>query len=55
MQTETFTLEAFQFMRQWAGYSYRPALETREQGMVRFALELARAERVLRTSPAWVE
>jgi len=53
---QTFTLEGYRFMREHAGSSYRPAVETREQGAVRGALELARAEHALGLEPdAWVE
>lgn len=44
MSSQTFTLEAYQHMREHAGWSYRPSVETAEQGRVRSALERARAE-----------
>lgn len=48
----TFSIEAYQFMREHAGYSYRPTVETPEQGRVRYALELARAEHAARAAGA---
>jgi hypothetical protein len=47
---QTFTLEAYQHMHEYAGWSYRPSIESAEQGHMRSALELARAEFVLRHS-----
>lgn len=54
----TLTLEAFQFMLGHAGYGYDPATETPDQGRVRCALALARAEHALAASPSsvgWVD
>lgn len=48
----TFTLEAYAFMRAHAGYSYRPSIETADEGRVRCALELARAEHAARAAGA---
>jgi hypothetical protein len=53
-ESRTFTLSAYQFMREHAGYSYRPSMETPEQGRVNTALALARAEHVLTHSRAFV-
>jgi hypothetical protein len=44
MSDSTFTMAGYRFMRDHAGYSYRPAIETPDQGKVRCALALARAE-----------
>lgn len=48
--SHTFTLDAFRHMRAFGPSSYRPSIETPEQGAVRAALELARAEYALRAS-----
>ena len=45
-----------EFFFKHAGFSYRPEKETREQGRLRCALSLARAEEALASHPtAWVE
>lgn len=44
MTEQTFTMASYRFMRTHAGYSYRPAFETEQQGRVHSALALARAE-----------
>lgn len=51
----TFTLGAYRFMREHAGYSYRPSIETESEGRVRCCLELARAEHALAQAPVYVE
>jgi hypothetical protein len=53
MTPRTFELEAYHHMREHAGMSYQPSIETREQGAVRSALELARAEYVARHSAVY--
>ena len=54
MRGSTFDLDAYRFMREEAPYCYAPAVETPEQGLVRWAL--ARAEQALRSrGDVWVE
>lgn len=52
---QTFTFEGYRHMREHGASSYRPSLETAEQGAVRSALELARADFALHASGAFVE
>lgn len=51
----TFTIDAYRFMLEHAGYSYHYGRETPEQGRVRSALALARAEYAFELSPSSVE
>jgi hypothetical protein len=55
MQEQTFTFAGYRFMHEYAGYGYRPSIETPEQGRVRVALELARAEYAASKRGAFVQ
>lgn len=48
--SRSFTLDGYRHMREHAGFSYRPSIETPEEGRVRCALALARADFYLHES-----